>query len=138
MLGIEEDGDLTGVLQNGVLHRGQVGDALQAQFLQQLVQREPGLGHLPLQNGPMVDDDAGAATEEVAQGDALEGEDGQEHGQGEEGDDGDEAVGQGDAEILHGHGGQVRDEHGEHQLHRLQLSHLLLAHDADAHGEQQV
>ena len=47
-------------------------------------------------------------------------------------------VGQGDAEILHGHGGKVRDEHGEHQLHRLQLPHLLLAHDADAHGEQQV
>ena len=78
---------------------------MQAQFFQQLVQGEAGFGHFPLQDHPVVDDDTGVAAEEAAQGNALEGEDRQEHGQGKEGQDGNETVGQGDAEVLHGHGG---------------------------------
>ena len=55
--------------------------------------------------------------------------------QGENGDDPHE---QGDAEVLHGHGSQVRNEQGEHQLRGLQLADLPLSHEADAHDNQQI
>ena len=52
--------------------------------------------------------------------------------------DGDEPRQQGDAVVLHGDGGQIGDDEGEHQLGGLQLPNLVLTQQAYAHDNEQV
>ena len=70
--------------------------------------------------------------------DAFHGQHRQDHGHGQQGQDGDHPGEQRDAEILHGHRRQVRDDQGEHQFRGLQLPHLALAHQPDPGDDEDV
>ena len=68
----------------------------------------------------------------------LHGEHRQDHGDAQQGEDGDDPGEQRDAEVLHGDGGQIGDDEVQHQLRRLQLTDLSLAHEADARDDEQI
>ena len=53
-------------------------------------------------------------------------------------EDGNEAVEQGNAEILHGDGGQIGEHHGQHQFAGFQFSDLAFAHDPQTDHNQDV
>ena len=84
------------------------------------------------------DDKAGPSAHQGAEPDALHGQHGEDHGQGQQSQNGDDAGEQRDAVILHGHGGQVGNDQGEHQLRGLQFSHLALSHQPDSGNNQKI
>ena len=65
----------------------------------------------------------------IAQADAAE-----EHAHGQQRHDGDDPVHQRDAEVLHGHRGQIRQQHRQHQFNRFQLADLPLAGEPKPHN----
>ena len=138
LVGIGQDGQLAVGLQNGVFDLADIRIAFDAQLLQQLVHREAGFGHLPLDQGAVLDHHAGPAAQQRPERDALHGEHRQNHGHRQQGEDGHYPGEQWDAVVLHGHRGQVGNDEGQHQLGGLQLSHLPLAHQSHPRDDEDV
>ena len=102
-----QHGQLAGVFQNGVFHIGHGGNALLAQLLQQLVQGIAVFGHGRLLHLPVSDQHGGGTAHQLPEAEAAQRQLAQQHGKGQQCQNGDDAGEQRNAEILHGHGGQV-------------------------------
>ena len=94
--------------------------------------------HGILQDVAAADDQGRLPAQKRAEADAAETSIAEEHGQRQQRDDGDDAVNQRDAEILHGDGGQIAEQHGQHQLDGLQFPDLTLAGDAKSCNQQEI
>ena len=116
----------------------EVGIALDAKLLHQLIQGETVLFQLRLQHLTVLHHDGGPPAQQRPEPDGSGAEHRHDGGQGQQYDDGDQPPEQGDAVVLHGDGGQVGDDKGEHQLGGLQLADLMLAQQPDAHYDEQV
>ena len=97
-----------------------------------------GLGHVGLEDLPVPDDDRGPAADQGTEADGLEAEVADQHGEAQQRHDGEHSVHQGNAEVLHRHGGQIGDDQRQHQISRLQFADLPLAHKAQAGNDEQI
>jgi len=105
--GIGENGQLSVGFQNGIFNGGQVGAAFHAKLLKQLVHGVAVALHFTLVQFSVTDHNAGLAAHEDAKAGIFHGQHRKDHGHGQQGEDGDDAREQGNAEILHGYGGQI-------------------------------
>ena len=136
--GIGQHGQLPVGLQQGEFDGLEVGIALYAQLLHQLVQGEAVLFQLRLHHLAVFHHHRGPAAQQGTEADGLGAQHREDGGQGQQHHDGDQPRQQRDAVVLHGDGGQVGDDEGEHQLGGLQLADLVLAQKPDAHDDKQV
>ena len=66
-VGAEENAQLPARFQHGVFYLGRGEDALQPQFLQQLINGEAIFCQFPLLNDPLTDDDGGRTADQVTE-----------------------------------------------------------------------
>ena len=123
-------------LQNGVLDRREVGNALAAQLLGQLIHGKPAAVHLLLVDRAFLNEKARLPEERRAQLLAAERDAGENEFKTEKRQNGNKAVHQRNADILQRERRQIRHQHGNDQLRELQLAELPLSQNAHAQKQQ--
>lgn len=116
----------------------EVGIALDTQLLHQLVQGEAVLLQLSLHDLPVLHNDRGLAAQQGPEFNGPGTQHGDDGGQRQQHYDGDQSGQQGNAVVLHGDGGQVGDDEGEHQLGGLQFADLVLTQQPDACDDEEI
>ena len=132
----EDDVELAVGLKHGVFHARNVENALIAQLLRQLVEREAVAVHGLLGDAAALDDEVRPAVEQLAQVNALVRQAGEDQLTAKQHQQRYEPIAQRQGGVLQRDGCDVRDEHGHHQLGQLQFSELPLAHEAHGHNER--
>ena len=94
--------------------------------------------HIILQKLPVFHQNDGLSAEKAACTDAVVDPDGQQKLNGQHHQNWNQAGEQWNALVLHRHGGQVRNEHGDDELRRLQLAELTFAHQPDGENQRQI
>ena len=132
----EDDVELAVGFEHGVFHARNVENALIAQLLRQLVEREAVAVHGLLGDAAALDDEVRPAVEQLAQVNALVRQAGEDQLAAKQHQQRNEPVAQRQGRVLQWNGRDVRDEHGHHQLGQFQLAELPLAHEAHGHDER--
>ena len=86
----------------------------------------------------VTDNHCGTAADQIAHGNALQIQYGQDHGQGQQRQNREHAVDQRDAEVLHRDGGQIRNQQRQHQFRRFQFADLPFAHEPQTGHNQKI
>ena len=133
-----QDGELAVGLQQSKLDGADVGVALHPQLLQQLVNGQAAPLQLPLEHLPVLHHHRRLAAQQGPEAQGLGAQRRNRRRQGQQHHDGDQPGQQGNPVVLHGDGGQIRDDQRQHQLGGLQLPDLVLAQQPDAHNNEQV